>query len=504
MAVASRKEAPILTRSSNPSNLRAMAPRALALHASHARAKLPSVLALALLVPSLAHAQVSGEAAVAAADAAKSNLPPDTLTGEGTFGQLGEDFFATIALRLNIDREGWGLGLQLPVRLRVWDRDPQNVDDFGGIIRKEDWDEVSDFLRVLRYVYVGQHDKKGPYYVRVGELSGLTIGHGTIMYRYFNGLETDIWRTGVNAAVNAGPFGGEIMVGDLVNPYLFGGRFSVRPLKLVMGENFFTDRLVVGTTLVTDTRAPVTFGLDAATSSIAVDDNGRPAISDRKTIGVFGLDVGLELLSTELLSITPYIDLNKMTTVSNGWGLHMGVLWGLHLPLGIDTLVLDARTEYRRVSGDYVGPYFDTAYEIERVRSPGLAGPKLGALDAFGGSAKNGVFFDLLAGFPQFAFIGGEFVDYDGGQADGQLRLSLEIPALEVVKLSAFYYRINVSGMNDLFAIDDRSAIVAQASVPLYSFLDLKLRWWRVWRPVDGDYQSVDDWSVGVGFRLEL
>jgi hypothetical protein len=483
---------------------------------------LTALLITFTLIEGRAHAQLTGDQAIAAAGAARSNLPPDTFGGEATFGKLAEDYFITLALRLNFDREMFGFGLQVPVRFRIIDNDPQQSmspegDDFGGIIRREDWDEPSDFLKVIRYVYVGQADKKGPFYVRVGELSGLTVGHGTIMYRYFNGLDPDVWHTGVNAAVNIGAFGVEAVTGDIANPYILGGRFTVRPLELALGEGLFWEKLVVGVSAFTDARAPLALETRTATKAdgtsevlVVADEEGRPKVATTEAMVILGTDVGIELFSNELFSVTPYVDLNWITNVDYGVGFHAGVLWGFRLPVAIDTLVVDVRTEYRRVTGDYIGPYFNTAYEIERLQTlssgGGLPVPKQATLVSYG--ARNGVFFDLLAGFPQFVFIGGEFVDYDGGIADGQLRLSLEVPALEFVKFSAFYYRINISGSDDFFKLDDRSAIVASASVPLYYVFTLNLKWWRVWQAqqVDGSttYEAVDDWSVGVGFSLEL
>lgn len=477
---------------------------------------LASLLCAVVLAEGPAWAQVTGDQAVQAAATAKSNLPPDSFGGELLFGRLDEDFFLTLALKLNFDRENWGVGFQVPVRLRVVDNEPENErgDDFAGLIRREDWDEPSDFLRIIRYVYVGQADKKGPFYVRVGELSGLTLGHGTIMYRYYNGIDTDVWHTGINAAANIHAFGAEAVLGDAIDPYLAGLRFTVRPFKLALGESFLLDKLVIGASIVADAKAPFLLrtrpsAADPLLTVTSTDADGHPIVDADRTLAIFGVDVGLELFSNALFSVTPYVDLNKMNVVDNGWGLHLGVLWGLKVPIVLDTFVVDARTEYRRVSGDYVGPYYNTAYEIERFQVLTSAGgaptTKLQALAGGAAPSRNGVFFDLLAGLPQFAFIGGEFVDYDGGVADGTLRLSLEVPALEVVKFSAFYYRINISGLDDLFEIDDRSAIVAQAAVPIYYFLTANLRWWRVWQASEtGEYEAVDDWSVGLGFNLEL
>lgn len=478
-----------------------------------------------------ARAQLTGDQVVSAADAAAIGKgPQNSFSGFVTAGKIGEDVFMNLNLRLSFDMESWGVGFQAPVRLRLIDNDPQN----DGFLRLEDWDEWQDFLKFLRYVYIGKRDKTGPFYIRVGELSNLSIGHGTIVYRYNNSLDIDRWRVGTNVAVNVGDFGAEAVVSDVgrlgSNAIMAGYRLSVRPLSLFLGgpeTNPETgeaeeessggydplSRFVVGHTLMVDPTAPLTLetrqvtNADGTVSTVVVtNDENLPTVTAERALAIVGLDFGYELLRGEPLSITPYLDINKITEVDSGWGLHLGVLWGLRVPAVIDTLTVDLRTEYRRVSGDYVGPYFNTTYDIERyVANPGAGVPltKLGAV-SLGASGKNGVFFDLLAGFPNFIYIGGEFIDYDGGIDDGQLRLSLEVPALEFVQFSAFYYRINIGGLSDMFALDDRSSILAQVSVPIGVF-SLVGRWWRVWRGTEGGgYEAIDDWSVGAGINLSF
>jgi hypothetical protein len=480
-------------------------------------------------------AQLTGDQAVRMADANKSALPPSTFGGELGFNGLGGDYFLSLALRLNFDRENWGFGIQAPLRVRIIDNDPENNNDYGGFIRKEDWDEPSDWLKIARYVYVGQWDKKGPFYVRLGELSGLTVGHGTIMHRYFNGIDPNKWRTGVNVAVNVWAFGTEVMINDLADPSLVGARFQVKPLVIAFadssttaeddGHGWIADKLHVGFSIFSDTKAPFALGTETipnpdtnvggTITRLAYDDNERPLVTRERALMILGADVGFELVDLPFLTITPYMDLNKMTVVNHGWGWHLGVLWNLHVPLAIDTLQVDLRTEYRRVSGDYLAPYFNTIYEIERYQRLDSAGgtiPKLlslcGDLDCNGNGkdSRNGVYFDLLAGLPNFVFVGGEYIGYSGPNNDGTLRLSLEVPALQVVKFSAFYYRVNISGLDDLFKLDDKSAVVAQASVPIYAIFSINARWWRVWQatPDRTGFESVDDYSIGVGMSLEL
>lgn len=485
-----------------------------------------AALGVALMWGRPAAAQLDGDQAKALADAEAAASPANNgaLTGELGFGGLGEDYFLTLSVGFNFDRDDYGFGVQVPLRLRIWDRDPKNDADYGGVLRREDWDQPSDYLRILRYVYIGQADKRGPYYVRVGELSALSVGHGTIMHRYFNGIDANKWRTGVNVAVNVDAYHGEVMLGDLLDPYLVGMRFSMRPFDAVNPEketrNPWLSRLVVGHSLFLDGKAPIAYARDAG-GQIVRTDQGTPEVSRERALLVLGLvDVAYEVLDTELLRITPYMDINKITQVHHGWGWHLGILYNLKLPLGFDDFVADARTEFRFVSSDYVGPYFNPVYEIERYQhldpASEVAQPKLLYLcggdpscDVAVGGPRAGWYFEARAGLPQWFFVGAEYLDYAGPRADGQFRVSLEVPALEFVQLSAYYFRVNVEGPGDLFAIDDKSAIVAQAKVPLYWVFTLNLRWWRVWRSCGNagtvcedageGYQSVDDWSVGVG-----
>jgi hypothetical protein len=483
-----------------------------------------------------AFAQLTTEQAKTLADTQKSNLPPSTFGGELGFSQIKEDFFITLNLRLNMDWEQFGFGIQTPVRMKFWDRDPKQ-DDWLGFIRREDWDQVSDFFRIIRYVYVGQWNKKGPFYVRLGELSNTTVGHGTIMHRYYNTLDANRWHLGLNAAVNVWAIGAEVLLNDVTDPWVIGSRVYVRPLQMILGgsntstasgesenednsEGSYWDNLHVGVSFFTDYKAPFTIARDPMTGGLLADEDGVPQVASDRSLFIYGVDIGFEVLETDILSITPYIDLNKIGRVDNGWGFHAGVLWGLHFPLGIDTLTLDLRTEYRRVSGDYLGPYFNTVYEIERYQRLTF-GPfpttKLYSLEcntvdqsepcnttAPGG--RHGLFFDVIAGLPNFILVGGEYIDYYGSdQPDGSLRLSLEVPALSFLKFSAFYYRVNIDGPDDLFKLDDRSAIVAQATIPIYWIFSLNLRYFRLWQANGaGGFDAINEWEASVGFSLEI
>ena len=473
----------------------------------------------------------------------EADLTGGMVSGGLGIERLGEDWYARLDLALAYDFEKFGFGLQLPVRFRIIDEDPKANSDLLGVIRGEDWDSVADVLKLIRYVYVGQKDGKGPFYARVGALTDLSFGHGTIVHRYRNDVDINRWRVGVAGSVRSGAFSVEGFVGDVTQPYLMGVRGAVKPLELLLGSGPFLG-LEVGTSVVVDVEAPLASCLsrtdaapedgqidpcidpieartfpETATFETVVDDEGRPLAADSRAAAIIGIDVGWPVLDTGLLSITPYVDLNKLTAVQDGWGLHAGVWWKVAAPLALDTLVVDLRTEYRAVSRDYRGPYVNATYEIERYESlraeptrfgtPSklgfLCGGEPGGDCMGGGDLRHGFFLELLAGLPQWVFVGGELLDYTGDESDGTFRLTLEIPALKAVQLQASYFRVGVRNLQDLFAIDDRSAVLARARVPIQSFFSLDVEWARVWRgDPNGGYEPVDDYRVGAGFSLPL
>lgn len=480
-----------------------------------------------------------------ALDEARARQEADLTQGELSGGlgieRLGEDWFARLDLALAFDFEKFGFGLQLPVRFRVIDEDPQNDDDLLGIIRLEDWDSVADVLKVVRYVYVGQKNRKGPYYFRLGALTDLTFGHGTIVHRYRNDVDVNRWRVGAEAQGRIGAFSAQAFVGDLTDPYLTGIRATVRPLELAFGKGPLLG-LEVGASLVLDANAPLSNCLvrtdpgapmdsagacvdprnagalgPEATFATLLDDQGRPISAASRAAPIVGLEVGYPIFDSGPLSITPYVDLNKITAVQDGWGLHAGVLWNVSVPMVIDTLMVDVRTEYRAVSQDYRGPYVNATYEIERYESLRATPTAFGTPSKLsflcggtgectgGGPLRHGYFVEVLAGLPEWIFVGGELLDYTGAQQDGTFRLTLEVPALEAVQLQASYFRVGVRDLGDLFAIDDRSAVIARARVPIQTFFNIDVEWTRIWRgDPEGGYAPVDDYRVGAGFAIPL
>lgn len=426
---------------------------------------------------------------------------PNKAGAEVGFGQMKEDYFLQLVLRTELNLGPVGLGLQIPLNLRVWDRDPKTTEkDYYGLIRREDWDQPQKFLRVIRYVRLGH--KRDPFYLRVGELAA-DLGHGTIMGRYMNNLDVNTLRVGSQFDINTSYGGFESVINDIgmvmnkgPDSRIVAGRVFVKPYALI-DPNSYLDNLAIGASLVTDFNAPLT--LHQVNGQAQVTSSGALVVESRTQATVYGLDAEFEVMHNALLDLIPYVDLNQIAEA--GWGLHAGILARAKMPIGI-SLEIPVRLEYRRFKDNYAPMYFSTFYEIERYRYPvggATAGtPKAAALRAAPGNrGLNGYYGDLAFDFMGLLQIGAIYENYEGG--DPNVAAFASVPALETMQFKAFYARTHIQGTKDIFKLDDRSMLVAQARYEMVKFVYLAARWSRRWAlDTDGTFKSADDWKFGV------
>ena len=92
-------------------------------------------------------------------------------------------------------------------------------------------DVAADLVLKVKYLEYGQ-PLEDPFFVKIGNLHDLTIGHGLIMRNYRNDSDfPSIRRTGVNTGIDFGRFGFEALANDLPVPEVFGARLYFRPIK---------------------------------------------------------------------------------------------------------------------------------------------------------------------------------------------------------------------------------------------------------------------------------
>jgi hypothetical protein len=215
--------------------------------------------------------------------------------------------------------------------------------------------------------------------------------------------------------------------------------------------------------------------------------------------------VDLQVFQNALITVTPYIDYNR--TDRGGWGLHIGTMAVAKLPIGLD-LRLPVRLEYRRFSNNYLPTYFGTFYELERFAYPlGINGPtpKWTHLNENDGEEGiNGLYGEAAFDFLKLVQIGAIYEAYLGHSSN--MNVFLNVPALDMLQFKAYYARINIEGLDDIFVFDERSSAVAQARYAIMKSIYLVARASRRWvfAPASGSYESSDEWNVGLDYSFSF
>ena len=346
---------------------------------SHTYATL-CILTLLMLSPTASAAPVSRALAVA---------------GDAGFGGVGGKAFTTIQTGLDI-REG-NLSLGLFGRVRILTQEADNED----VVRRRDWDEPSDYVHLLRYLQYRHDFEKVFMEAQVGEMLGITLGHGTLVRDYSNVADPDHPHAGLRFKVSHDMFDVVGMVDNLIQPSVVATRVGVRPLP-------FLKRFAVGASFVTDPMAPVQIRRDV--SGQREVDSAWNLQADTEPLLLMGLDLSYRFGDVKSGQIEPYVDVN---TSFLGVGAHLGALGSI--PLGKSKATLSFQVEYRGGSAGYAPGHVDTFYDVARQqagltisdprsaqvdhRAPMLAGLARGAYGGHGVLLQTGLAIKRLGQF---------------------------------------------------------------------------------------------------------
>lgn len=416
------------------------------------------------------------------------------------FGGLDEDFY--LSLNIGAAFQWWklGVGVQAPLRFRVVDRTPKQ----DAVFRKEDWDEASDWTRIVRYISWGAPGEW--IYGRIGVLNGVTLGNGTLVDRYYNTIDADHFQTGVHFELNLDQGGTSLFMDNLLDPELAGIRGYVRPFAF-SDFNDLAKALQVGVSLVVDGAAPLDPVLDGDQAR-QLDSSANLKVRTEPLVFV-GFDVAWQLQPAEWVVIRPFTDINVWTQ-TGGIGYHLGLLATFDIA-GVVTL--GTRVEYRALSADYSPAWVNSWYEVERLDflPDPVTGQRLTKARYFRernrrgqDEIRHGWHWSVDLTILNAVTISGIFEDYQGAD-NANLMLRLMLPYIAGVKLSAYYAKRNFEGIENAFDLD-RGLLVAEARYKFWGPMALFARYSREWRiekdPAAanfGQYETIDDWDVGLG-----
>ena len=228
--------------------------------------------------------------------------------------------------------------------------------DQNGNLRKEDFNEFSDYLSIIRYLRYGL--KNDPVYVKLGALDYYTLGHGSIMYQYNNSPSLDVRKIGLVFDVDFGNFGIESIYSHFAEAGVVGIRGYVRPLKFSEAGNIpIIGELEVGATYAADYNkyAGIVSGFyNPGTRNIQVT-------SDEGSIKIVGMDIGFPIVSNPIAKLVLYLDYSKIIDFGSG------IATGVQFTSSEGGLVsVSAKLERRFNNPHYLPSYFNSLYEIQR------------------------------------------------------------------------------------------------------------------------------------------
>ena len=317
-----------------------------------------------------------------------------------------------LALRPEFKIGKLGIGLDLALYI-----------DNAGEIRKDEWDEASDYID--KFLFIRWGEKEDPFWVKWGSMDNVTLGYGGLLSGYSNMMEfPSIRRIGINTGVNFGKMGAEVFLSNIKDfsrgGTLMGlrGSYTVsKKFPLRIGANFVMDmNQFSGMSDKDDDSYPDIFddfpddvslwndtdgdgfpdphpGLDS--SLVDIDANGNNVVDANETnLGLKGtpfsiednkasvtgyaVDIGYPVLKGKVFKLDIYAEFNFLNFPEAGTQDSSGASTfyrparsgsGFSVP-GIRASVfsfLNFSFEFRMKSGYYVPQFFDQSYDITRV-----------------------------------------------------------------------------------------------------------------------------------------
>lgn len=276
------------------------------------------------------------------------------------------------------------LGLYLPV---IYDTDLFDPDtwykpsgnnewDFGGAKWSTDvpgalLDATQDLLLKIKYAEYGQQ-LEDKFFIKLGNLKGLTIGHGLIMRNYRNDTEFPaVRRTGLNVGYDFGSIGFEALVNDLPRTQVAGGRLYFRPVPksaLAIGVSGVVD-MKPGLELASETSRSWTNVIDNFMFTSGAIDVGMPIIPHNGLLSVHAFaDAGATVPWIREAFASPVnaanIGAGLQTDMVFGSGFRN---WGAATGFMGNIAFIDWRMEYRYQTGIFRPAFYDSIYDRQRA-----------------------------------------------------------------------------------------------------------------------------------------
>ncbi len=263
-----------------------------------------------------------------------------------------QDLFFDIRPLLSLSSgDDFGIDLGATFHLRVFDDPPEDRSrDIGGVLRRADWDELSDFGQILHFLRIGKLDSA--FWVRAGAVTFKTFGEGHLINRYSNQDNPEYHPASAAAGVRLGPVRAEAFISDILGARIFAGLAGLELGRLIASDPKWFDRFW--------------FTLEGA-----YDAGQAGGVSPTATL--FELDFTAVFFRSSVMR----------WQVLTGAGMRVnskvdgGALLGLSADFDLDGFLFSAKIEGRKQAGGYRQGFFGPQYEISRFIGSGFSGVPL-------------------------------------------------------------------------------------------------------------------------------
>lgn len=427
--------------------------------------------------------------------------------------QVGLVYYGLVEPQLDLrllDRQ-LAIGLGVPLRFEVFNL---GVDNSGrpilarraGELRKQDYDEASDYAKALKYLSYGR--KEDRLYLNIGQRYASSIGHGPIVRRYAPNLDVD--RTRVSAQLDAyNDYGGfELLTNDVVEWNLLAGLAFLKPLSWFM-DTVTAKSLSLGFTWAADLAAPRKLTLSPSGARM-LDANGR-LLASRAPVVLMGIDAELKVLKTSHADIKPYLDYSQL--LGGDGGLTLGAL-GRFNTSGEPVHAFRVVAEIKQLGARYQPSYLDTFYEVERFVAREL--PRQGSVarfatkyeDVTSGRLGERLGYLLEASWGVRGYAGFTLAaEGHGAGSEKNFVAHLEVPAVDSLQFFGSYYKRGFVELSEIAVVDAKTILFAGARLKLLPFFFINGRVYKTFRmnPELLRYDNTFGFTVDVelGFEIE-
>ncbi|MBW1810131.1 MAG: hypothetical protein JRJ87_18180 [Deltaproteobacteria bacterium] len=386
----------------------------------------------------------------------------------------------------------FGLAVSAHVPMRLLAVDIAGSDySFGGLkIRRQDWDEVADFAKIIRFITYGR--KEDNIYATINTMRPATIGHGMLMNNYQGDIDVDRSLTGLIFDAYNDYAGCQLQINDItIQNQVFAGLAFVKPLSIFL-DDYRSKSLSLGVEYVIDTKAPrcIRKSVDSAEcvrgtghtagyslytgetldeSFVRTDpDSGRFAVKD-VAVNAIGGSVEFKFYKDDVADLKVYGTYHQFLNQGGGGGAAAGIL--ARLNIGQKWIsAFRIRGEYRTFGDGFQPAYFNTLYEIQKysflqsaryyqvapTKYQQVFGDPENGFERVEHGRRHGFNVDLNWGLfkgrrsaKQVAL--GLGIQDSTGPYDTNMYVHLEFPMLEWLQIFGTYMRTDVDGLAKVF-----------------------------------------------------